>query len=387
MKRSDVLAATILSSLSFNALAATPEPASMNVLGFDFTPTLKLSDRYDDNFRTLPSSTEMSSWITSVNPKFALEAQTRNSGWRVEYEANQQTYWSERDADHTDHRLALDSVFQLNSRNRLKWNLGYQKLESTIDSTVRTENDKYTIADAGIGYIYGLDNALNQIDVAADYQQLRFQNADGINDEQERNTTAVRGTFYHALTQKTRALVEVRRSHFDYLTSGNPRNNDDTVALVGAKWDATANTSGNFRIGQEWKDFETGPNDDQSITWELGASWKPRSYSTFTLRSRKAFDEGDISAYTIHLTSTVLDWDHEWTSRIKTNLNARHENRDYQGGQEREDKLNGFGGGVTYQIRRWVAADVSYKHYKNDSSLSDQTYDRNIYLLGLTFSL
>jgi hypothetical protein len=387
MKRSDVLTATVLGSLSFNLLAAPPEPASMNLLGFDFTPTLSTSARYDDNFRTLPNSTAMSSWITSLNPKLALEAQTRNSGYRLEYEADQQTYWSEREADHTDHRLALDSILEFNSRNRLKWNLGYQKLETTIDSTVRTENDKYTISQAGLGYIFGLDNALNQIDVAANYQQLRFQNADGINDDQERNTTFLRGTYYYALTDKTRALVELRHNKFDYLTSGNPRNNTGVIGLVGAKWDATANTSGSFRIGQEKKDFDTGDTDDSSITWELGASWKPRSYSTFTLKSRKAFDEGDASAYTIHLTSTMLDWDHEWTSRIRTNLNVRHEERDYQGGEERDDKLNGWGGGVTYQIRRWVAADVSYKHYQNDSSLSDQTYNRNIYLLGLTFSL
>ncbi|WPO99704.1 outer membrane beta-barrel protein [Pseudomonas sp. HR96] len=388
MKRSDVLTATIFGSLSFNLLAAPPQPASMDVFGFDFTPQLKLSDTYDDNFRTLPNSSKESSWITSVDPKFTLEANTRNAGYQLEYEGNQQTYWDQRDADHTDHRLDFNSVLQLNVRNRLKYNLGYKKLEQTVDSTVRTQNDKYTIKEAGLGYIYGLDNGLNQIDVGANYQELRFQNADGINDDQERNTTALRATFYHALTEKTRALVEVRRSKFDYLTSDNPRNNTDTVALVGAKWDATANTSGSFRIGEEHKNFDYGSeNDDKSLTWEVGASWKPLSYSTVSLKSRKAFDEGDDSAYAIHLTSTVLDWDHEWSSRIRTNLNLRHEDRDYQGGESREDKLNGFGGGVTWQVRRWIAADVSYKHYNNDSTLSDETYTRNIYLLGLTFSL
>lgn len=390
MKRTTVMTATILSSLSFNLVAApTPvEPASMDIYGFDFAPSLKLSDRYDDNFRTLPNSSAESSWITSFNPKFQLQAETESAGYRLTYEANQETYWDAREADHTDHRLAFDNVLQFDSRNRLKWNLGYQKLESTVDSTIRTENDKYTIKEAGLGYVYGLDSALNQIDVNANYQELRFQNEGGINDEQERNTTELRGTWYHSLTEKTRGLVEVKHSKFDYLTSGNPRNNVDTVGLVGAKWDATANTSGSFRIGEENKNFDSGSaNDDQSVTWQVDASWKPLSYSTFTLKSRKAFDEGDDSAYAIHLTRTQLDWDHEWTSRISTNLNVRHEYRDYQGGIAREDKTNGVGGGVTWQIRRWVAVDVNYKHFHNNSTEDDETFTRNIYLMGLTFSL
>jgi hypothetical protein len=389
MKRWNALTASLLGSLSFNLLAAQPaEPASMDVYGFQFAPSLKLGDRYDDNFRTLPNRNAQSSWITSFNPKLQLQAETESAGYRLQYEGNQQTYWDARDADHTDHRLAFDSVLQFDSRNRLKWNLGYQKLESTVDSTIRTQNDKYTIKEAGLGYVYGLDDALNQIDVGANYQELRFQNEGGINDDQERNTTALRGTFYHALTEKTRALVEIRRSKFDYLTSNNPRNNTDTIAVVGAKWDATANTNGSLRVGQERKDFDSGSaNDDQSLTWQVDASWKPLSYSTFTLKSRKAFDEGDDNAFAIHLTSTQLDWDHEWSSRIRTNLNVRHEYRDYQGGVAREDKTNGVGAGVTWQIRRWVAADLGYKHYRNDSTQDDETYTRNIYLIGLTFSL
>lgn len=388
MKRSDVLTATILSSLSFNLLAAPTVPLSMDVFGFKFTPVLNLSDTYDDNFRTLPKSTAQGSWITSVDPKFTLEADTGNAGYELEYEANQQTYWDERDADHTDQRLDFNGVLDLNVRNRLKYNLGYLKAEQTVDSTERTQNDKYTVKQAGASYIYGLDNGLNQIDVGTNYQELRFQNSDGINDDQERNTTLLRGTFYHALSEKTRALIEVRHTKYDYLTSDNPRSNTNTAALIGAKWDATANTSGLFKIGEEKKDFDQGSaNDDKSVTWELGASWKPRSYSTVTLKSRKSFDEGDDSAYSVHLTATSLDWDHDWSSRIKTNLNVVHEYRDYQGGEAREDKLNGFGGGVTWQVRRWVAANVSYKHYNDNSTSSEYTYQRNIYLLGLTFSL
>ena len=94
-----------LGCMSFNAYA--DKPASIDVAGFDFTPTLKLSERYDDNFRALQDSQRVSSWITSVNPTLLLEANTRNTGYQLEYAIDDQVYHDVSSASHTDQSLAF----------------------------------------------------------------------------------------------------------------------------------------------------------------------------------------------------------------------------------------------------------------------------------------
>ncbi|WP_226502410.1 outer membrane beta-barrel protein [Pseudomonas sp. MWU16-30317] len=385
MIKRTALAATLVSTFSINAQAELAKPASIDIGGFDFTPQLNLTQSYDDNFRTLPDH-KQASWISSVAPIFLLQAETRNTGYQLQYIGNNQTYWDDSSANHTDHQLTFRSVLEFDSRNRLRYDLGYKQLEQTTDTTVRTENDRYTVKNAGIGYTFGAATAKNQIDLGLDYEQRRFQNADGINDDMERNTTAFIGTWYHRLSGKTRALGEVRYTDFDYLQSGNPRTSVGTAALVGLEWDATAKTTGKVRIGEEQKDFNDSDRNDRSPTWEVGIDYKPRTYSTFSLNTHKSYDEGDDGASAIHVVTSKLGWEHHWSQRIKTTFDYTHAELEYEG-VDRQDKQNIFGSKITYGPRRWVDVSLGYLRIKNDSTAELEGFTRNIYLLSVELSL
>src|SRR6185436_9772826 len=108
---------TLILVIPLPLAAMEGKPQSVEVGGFDFTPTLKVSEQYDDNFRTLPDHEE-SSWITSVRPTFLLETQTRTSGYQLEYAVDSRTYQDHADANHVDQALKARSVMELNSRNR-----------------------------------------------------------------------------------------------------------------------------------------------------------------------------------------------------------------------------------------------------------------------------
>lgn len=389
MKRPMVLATTLFTTTvagSMSLHVSAGEPASINLAGFDFTPTLKLSERYDDNFRGLNNDEKKSSWISSIHPSFILEAETRNSGYQLQYDVDNQTYHDDPSANHTDHILAFRSVLEFNSRNRLRYDLGYKRLEQTVDTADNVDNDRLTIKNAGAGYTYGSFQGLNQLDGHVDYEQRRYLNPNGVNDDRERNTTAFVGTWYHRLTGKTRALTEVRYTDFDYLQSHNPRTSIGTAALVGLSWEATARTTGTLRIGEERKDFNDNARDDRSPTWEAGIDWKPLTYSTVSLSTRKAYDEGNDDAIAIHQQKTRLGWKHEWSSRIATELNASHADLEYEG-LDREDRTNVYGTSVSYAVRRWVTVKTSYQHTRNESTESTEAYTRNIYLLSFDFSL
>ena len=379
------LALLVVAPFPMAALAGKPQ--SVELGGFDFTPTLKVSEQYDDNFRTLPDHKE-ASWITSVRPTFVLETQTRTSGYQLEYAVDSKTYQDHADADHVDQALKARSVVEFDSRNRLNWELGYKRAEDTVQTAEPRENDKYTLKNGKLGYSFGARTAMNQIDVSAEYQALRYRNSGTLNDDKDHDTATYVGTWFHRLGGSTRTLVELRHSDFDYVLSDSPRNSTGDAALIGFTRDLSAKLSGSVRVGYERKNFDdSSVNDYSSPTWEANLEWKPRTYSTFSINAKKSFEEGDDGANTVHDTSTRLGWRHTWTPWIATDLHYRYADLEYLGVGGRDDKLNTYGASVIYSATRWAEVSLGYQRWDNDSNVSDQTYQRNVYMLTLALSL
>ncbi len=382
-----------LPCLTLLCLAATQswaqserEPRYIQLGGFEFTPTLVVRESYDDNYRGL-SDNEQASWVTGINPTFVLGTGNRNSEYELEYSFNSDIFHSDSEASNTDHHLRLRSALEFTSRHRLTWGLAYHRVEETADTEVNTENDKYSTAVAQAAYRFGARTARNQLEFGTHYEQRRYHNSGNINASEERDSLMFNSIWFHRLGSKTRSLVEVRHTDHDYKLSSALRDSTNVALLGGATWDATSKTSGTFKLGAERKDFDSDQREDfTSPMWEVGVTYKPRSYSAFTINSRRAFDEGDDGASTINDWTTIASWDHEWTSRISSELLYRFSDREYEG-INRDDERTGYGAGVTWSPDRWVDVTLSYLRTENDSSLSSETYDRNVYLLSFDLSL
>jgi hypothetical protein len=384
MRTPTLTLALLAGTLSAHALAV--EPRSMDIAGFDFTPTLLLGERYDDNLRG-DNENELSSWVTTIEPSFQLTAEGRKSGHQLEYRMMSDIYHAESDATHTDHFLTLRSVLEFTSRHRLRAGLGHRRIEETTDTTLEGVNDKYTLTDAELGYTFGAVTASNQIDLLSRYEQLRFQNSGGINVDQERDSTGLTGTWYHRLSPRTRALAELRYTDHEYTTDLFNRSSTDTAALVGGTWDATARTTGTLRVGAQQKDFDDSDRTDfTSPMWDIGLTWSPRTYSTFGVNARRAFDEGDDGASTVQDINTLFSWDHTWSPWITTELEYQILDREYEA-TLREDDRTAFGASVVYSYDRWVDFTLGYRRTNNDSTVSENDYKRNVYLLIVELSL
>ena len=152
-------------------------------------------------------------------------------------------------------------------------------------------------------------------------------------------------------------------------------------------WEATAKTTGTVKIGAEKKRFDDSSIDDKSGSlWEVGASWSPRTYSTFNLNTRRALDEGDSGASSIQSQSTTLSWNHEWLDRLSSDVSYTYSDQEYQD-VKRDDKIKTLGLGLTYEMRRWLDIGVGYKYSENDSSAANESFERNIYSISFTASL
>lgn len=376
--------AALSATLSCSALAIEPQGIPLGEM-MAFTPTIDVSGRYDDNFRAVEKGAE-SSFISRLSPAFVLSMEGAKSAYQLKYRADVDTFLSSAKDNNTDQHLALDAGYEFDTRNRLLLDAGFHKVEDTESQEQHLQNDRYTTTNAGGVYTYGARTARTQVDLAADYEQLRYQNTEHLNAERERNTTALRSTVYYAIAPKTKLLLEGRHSVFDYLSNDN-LDSSNAALLGGLVWDATAKTSGTLRVGGERKSFDHGSQDSlKGSLWEVGATWKPRTYSTFGVKTRRGLDEGYFGATAIKAQSTTLSWEHQWVERFGSELSYTRSSNKYHS-IDREDKIDQFGIGSTYKMYRWLDLKAGYKYVKDDSSYAGQSYRRNVFEIGFTAGL
>jgi hypothetical protein len=362
------------------------DPQSIDIYGFNFTPTLLFSESYDDNFRELERGRQ-SSMVTKLAPSFELKAEDRNSATRLIWQPTRYIYHDEPDASNTAQRVRLNSIMEFTDRHRLKLEAEARKYERTTSTAVDGINDKIRSNRVNGLYTYGARSAANQIDLGASYAQLRYDNSDGINDDKERNTTGLTTTWYHRIGSNTRGLLEYDHTVFDYLQSDSRLNSTSDAVLAGAEWDFTARTTGKVRVGYERKNFDDNSVDDLSNpTWQVDLRWKPRTYSTFSFVARQAMAEGDDGADAVKTTSALFGWRHGWTDRITTVAEVGLARYDYEG-QNRTDDLRDYNLAVEYAMRRWLDIELGYRYRNDDSDAVNQSFERNIFLLSFNISL
>lgn len=366
--------------------------------GLLITPTLQVSGRWDDNFRALETNEE-SSFVTSAGLGVNFNAKGRKSEFNLDLSAGQDIFHSSHGDDNLDRGAAATLALGFDSRNRLKLNAGYQHVEETASLIQKLENDISQRTDLGLLYGYGAETARGQLEFGASTTSLSFKNGlvlpGGaiLNADREYDSNQFKAILYAALAPKTRALLEVRQTEYSYVTNTG-LDSTNLALLAGFKWDASARTQGSLKVGSETKEFEkAGVADTDSAMWEASVTWRPLSYSTFTLSTNSKLDEGSNGASVIESQSSALDWKHQWLKRLSSNVSVAVSSQDYVGapvslgGADRADELLNAGVGVTYAMRRWLDMGLGYKFSQNDSNAVTRSYERNMVSLNVTASL
>ena len=388
----NAVALAIVGGLSAQAFAIDPQSIRLSD-GVTFTPSLKVSESHDDNFRAV-NKNKQSSWITTIAPTFQLNADGSKSAYQLKYTASSDTFHSSHKDNNTDHHLTGDAGFEFNSRNRLRLSAGYHDVEETASdsrlSRIRAQNDKFNTKNVGAVHTFGAQTARVQVELGANYDELRYTNSKRLNAEKERDATALRSTVFYAVTPKTKVLLEGRYTDYEYQNRNFGRAKLDSKnkgLLAGVTWEATAKTAGSFKVGREKKSFDSSTYKDKSMgMWEAGVNWAPLTYSSFDLTTRQGFDEGDDGASAIKTQTTRLGWKHYWMDRLYSDTSYARTDKKYQD-IKRDDKLDNYGISLTYQARRWLDVGLGYTYAENDSDYKSESYKRNIYALTVSASL
>lgn len=361
-----------------------------------FVPSVEVKEAYTDNvYRSRKN--ERHSWITTVKP--GGELRMKKGAQKFTLGANTEGGWYSIDSrnDYVDWAGYGRAQLELDSRNRFDLNgkisHGHDPIGTggSEGSTVtQDEPDEYTQHDADVKYIFGADKARGRFILRDIYMNKEYTNNRESTDRLDRTENEVRATAYLRVMPKTTLLVEGREKSINYLKdyrTGNPEDSNESKQFVGVEWDATAKTTGSFRIGQMEKDFDEKhgrsiePDDYESPLWESSITWSPQTFNRFTLDFNKTPSEVFSGTGYIDRTDTKLSWKYDWSSALKSRIFIRHYTDDYRG-QERLDHTNALGVGAMYQVNRWLDLKADYIYEDKNSNRNQFDYNANLFVVG-----
>jgi hypothetical protein len=154
------------------------------------------------------------------------------------------------------------------------------------------------------------------------------------------------------------------------------------------KWEATAATTGFFKIGVTQKKFDTLGTTARGGIWEGAVRWSPLTYSVVDLTTGRSFNDaqGGVGASTIKENYYRARWTHDWTERIRSEVSGGYLTDDYTG-LGRNDKIGNAGLKLTYEMRRWLTLGAEYMYTERTSNQNVFDYKKNLILFSVRATL
>ena len=371
------------------AAANAQDGAGIPVGSMQFYPSVTLGVGHNDNL-TEANTNEIDSTFVKLGPVFSLVGEGNKLRAEFRYEGEYADYQDSSADNYDDHRLLHVSDLTLSDRQRLGFELDYQQGHDSRGSTdlalPPTPNEWETYgAKARFGY--GAMSAKGRIEAEAAYVDKEYTNNRSITVTQDKDVGSLRGTFFWRLGGRTEALLEALYSDIDYTLPTSFQDNTLTTYNAGVKWEATGKTTGQARVGYTEKDFDSNQvSDYDTLSWDVGVTWSPRTYSSVDLVTRRTVEDSTGQGTSLDIARYEVAWNHDWRARFSTRVSGAYEDVDYND-DPREDDNYEFGLRGAYEMRRWLDISASWQYNEGDSNQDANDFEQNVFLLELTATL
>jgi hypothetical protein len=399
---------------------------SIPVRGFLLTPTVKFKQGYDDNVTSAKNDT-ISSWFTLFQPSLKATTEFGEFGkhnLEIDWTFTHGAYHASIEDSYNDHDVSGKLNYELAQKHRLMAQAGYIQAHEERGSRFSigagnnlAEPDTYKQVFGGVQYTYGAPTSDARLELEVgyldnDYRSVfseRFNNPlFDTTAERDRNTVKYGGTFYYKVGAATDITLELWNSDIDYDFTQNPKDLLDSVenrAMLGAKWEATALTTGFFKIGYTEKDFELEERDTfGALVWEAEILWEPKTYSKVKFTTGQTTDETNgegfffgsnapVKANVVENTQYAIEWTHQWRERITSKLGYAISDDIYIATDStnevkiREDNNTAITAAIFYDRNYWLSFSLEYKYTERDSTNENYLYDRQLINLSARLAL
>jgi hypothetical protein len=367
-------------------------------------PEVDVTFKSNDNIYSQPSTgTRKSANITVLAPKVKLEAKDGPHTYDVGYRVEHGSYSGLSSANYTDQALTANGNWVFSGRAGLKlgaeYMLGHDDQGAVPGATTHANPDKYHQTSFNALAGYGAEGAQGRVEFDAGlinkrYDNFKLDNAGNPdNTKRDRDDTRLGATFFWRVGPKTQLLFQAVQTKYDYKPNSfagwTTLDSTDRKYLVGVTWEATANTTGIFKVGNAKKDFKDASLRDFSGTgWDGQIKWSPLTYSNVDFTVSKSPNESTIGNASFD-TRYGASWNHAWNSRFSTVASYNNTDSDYQGnaGVTQSDKIDAYGLKLNYQWTRNVKFGAGYDRTDKRSNVATSAYKRDIWSIFLNAAI
>lgn len=190
-------------------------------------------------------------------------------------------------------------------------------------------------------------------------------------------------TALYRISPKTSVLADAVLMDTDFEVATD-RSGTDRRYRLGLRWQATAKTTGDVRVGRVERDFDLGRFEDfEAVDWQATLGWQPDARNTIGLQSgRRAVESYVNGVGFIDSRYHTLDWTRDWSTRLSSRAAIDFAQLDFYG-LERTDDLFSVGLTASYRASRLLSLIGGAKLGSRDSSRAVLDYDRSSAFLGL----
>ena len=404
MKAIHFMSVAALSTSSVFAAGYDPAPLKLTD-GFNVVPQVLGSVRYDDNIYNLEKDTIGSSiYILQPSIKFGTDDGINRYGGV--YELTSATYSRSSDDNYLDHKLKLLAHTEYTSRHRTDFQLGFANLHENrgtgkTEGLVQGNNAgideplKYNELNARGYYQFGGLTAMMRIGGGVEYTDRTYQNfRDGSAKYNTKSDDVNHLKFFGdadyqvgRVTYLTFDLMSTDITYDHAKTEGDNKDNVDSRAMLGFKWEGLGKTTGIIKAGYQYKTFDNDNRKNFSgSTVDLGVVWEPLKRDSFTVHlSHEAKDSDRVGDY-IEVLGGSLGWVHDWTEKFDSSLQFVYQNENYINDPRKDDtmatKLD-----FNYDFARWLKGTAGYEYTTKDSNAKNISYDKNSVYIGVEVAL
>ena len=345
------------------------------------------------------STDARSSQIWKLAPSLLMRFEPARSRLEFGYKGDYGWYDKSSNDDYTDHALQAGAYLLLGERSGLDLVASYDEahenrgtgLSQGIDpasGAFPQDPDRYTAGQYLARYTYGVSHTRAFVVLEAGREKLAYQNNLALTQPFDRDESYGQATFGVRVRPKTSLELSVQARDITYdhaRASGLNLDSREYRYLLGVVWEATGTTTGSVRVGGVTKRFDDPALPDYSApNWEVAIRWSPRTYSHFTLSTRRYLAEPvDPSGDATDLAVYSLTWTHGWSSRLESRLALSRFYWTYRFVTgERKDRSPLYSLALTYKMRWWLRWEAGLDLNARDSPVASYNYKENIARLG-----
>lgn len=325
--------------------------------------------------------------VFELQPRVYLQGGGGSSRLRLGYEGAYAAHHDLSIENYDDHNFLAETTLSPHKKIRLDGGMG---LEYGHDPRGGTTSRIFTFSDPdrwrehrlGASLKVGRRIAKAEITTSFDIRGRRY-----LNNGQETRDFEERAFWLRTrwnFTPRFAAVVEGGGADIDYLDANSNLDGDRSELLYGVIWSATAKTSGEFKIGQIQRNFDSpSVADRKGSNWDVRITWAPRPFSRLTFYTNRSIDEGAgfLGGGTVASQTGGVRWRHGFTSRLELDTGLEYTQSEFTNG--RDDDLTVVDATLTFRLERWLDLGAGFEYANRDSNVALADYDAQIVFVRL----